>query len=256
MPDSEKKRLFHFWTDVETTGLKVDCDAVLEISWMLTDANLKMVSPLRQRFTNLTPPANAGARLKPDSGHMCLRFIPGKAGCWTHLDPKVMQMHQDSGLREAWEESGELARLNHPQDVIRLILDDLVAVGFTVGVDKLVLSGAGVSHFENRLLPLHFPGLFDLPLWEYWTLDSSTGARLLGPGMMSWLRKRGLDSPSSPWSIVEVENDVDDSLVHLIGNSDAGTVFLPSTIVKHRAADDVVAALLDARLMRNAEELI
>lgn len=264
MPDTaEKPRPFHLWIDVETTGLDIHFDSILEMGWVITDENLAMVSPLRQRITNLTPPSGSGPasfRLNPDDSKHSKKCYDFRTSCWEpgHLPVAVEKMHAESGLRAAWEATGVLSRLNHPRDIVRLIADDLMSTDFRVGTDKLVLSGAGVSHFENRLLPIHFSELFDgsaAKLWAYWQCDPSNAWRLIGDPMKDKLRRRGLDHGDSPWGVIQVENDVDDSLVHLVGESSVGTVFMPGALVKHRAADDVVAALIDARILRRTFEL-
>lgn len=263
MPDPAEKKLFHLWLDVETTGLDLYFDTILEMGWTITDEKLAMVSPLRQRFTNLTPSSDIGPysrRPDPASEHAnrCSFF---QKSCWkpNHLNPFVGRMHGESGLYEAWVATSDLAMLTDPRDVTRLICDDLAAIDFRPGTDKLVLSGAGVSHFENQLLPIHFPQLFEgtaRQLWAYWQCDPSNAWRLVGDRMKDKLRRKGLDYSDAPWEIIQVENDVDDCLVHLVAESDVGTVFTPSTVIKHRAADDVVAALLDARILRRSFELI
>ena len=248
---SEPPRLFHFWLDFETTGLNVKQDAILEAGWTITDENLVMLTPLRQRFAALVP-----AVKYPPSGQ---KFSTFEEGSFASLGKVVRDMHDKSGLTADWQTSFPSSRLQHPRDFERLVLDDMAMAGFTRG-DRLILSGAGVSHFDNRVLEQHFPSFYkvgDHPNWAYWTHDTSVAARTLGSDMMERLRDKATEeeSPLLFASFFACEQNVDFSVKHLTWRVGDSLRFTRMTAVPHRAADDVMMSLIDGRILRAANQL-
>lgn len=243
---SENPRLFHFWLDFETTGLNVRKDVILEAAWTVTDENLVMLTPLRQRFAALVPSLREN-RTFGSSAFRGLSDVPRK-------------MHAESGLADAWGAPGAgFLRLEHARDFERLVFDDLAMVGFTEN-DRLLLSGAGVSHFDNRVLEEHFPSFYSLAgqgNWAYWTHDTSVAARALGADMMERLRHKAFDQedPAMRASLFACEQGVDFSVKHLSLRLGDSFRFVPKAAVPHRAADDVMMSLIDGRILRAANQL-
>ena len=240
MPDG---KTCHLWIDLETTGLDIHHDAILEVAWTLTDEELTMLTPLRSRLTFLNVPEPKplfSVAMGSDGRHRhsgdCLEECD-------EISPVVREMHVASGLFDDLSATTLLELITVASDIERFIFDDLASIEFRSGMDRLVLSGAGVSHFEADILPLHFPRLFGSSSLlcgslAYWTHDTSITGRVLGkrpaPEMM-------------PPSVLRVDCEMDglDRLVHVF--DDGRVMFEPEELVPHRAADDVVASLVDGR---------
>lgn len=266
---------FHLWIDFETTGLAPWHDAVLEIGWTITDTDLRMLTPLRSRLAVLNPSVSytpMGTLVQPRN------FDPDPAEeFWRSLGDVVQDMHRQSGLMDdligAWTDStGRMSVVEHPRDFERLLLEDMVAAGFDMTrQDKLVISGAGVSHFDVHVLAAHWPDLFpllprpqDVP--AYWQHDTSVAWRVLGEtaqkvvnDLAPKLRDLAPGTPEwSPfWSLFTAEAPADHTVSHLVRVREDGWAVLARDAVRpHRAADDVVASLLDARLLRSLPAIL
>ena len=260
----------YFWLDFETTGLKVGEDAVLEIAWMFTDHDLKMLTPLRQRLTCLQPaPYNSGRYSSgPRSGG---NFDPSKPAHWNtpaYFDSfeVVSRMHAQSGLKDDHLNAIPESVLTHPRDFERLYLDDLVSVkthyADDVEIGNIVLSGAGVSHFDCHVLadlwPKRFPVLppQDNPL-AYWYFDTSVAARMMPPYLLERAREWARKPESNFYLRCEAGEDIANGPHACVRREDNGAhVFDLDGIEPHRAADDLVASLVDARLMRDIENIV
>lgn len=242
---------FHLWIDFESTGLNPQRDAVLEVGWTITDTDLRMLTPLRSRL----------ALINPENVH----FDPDHES-WNGLNEVVRTMHETSGLRDDLFETWATPRLSHslltqPRDFERLLLEDLAAIGFDwASGDKLVVSGAGVSHFDVHLLAQHWPELFPLlpgqgDVATYWQYDTSVAWRVLGKKtsemVTKWAPKLDDIVHRDPlWSLFTAEAGADPNMSHLVVRVGDSFVFHRDAIRPHRAADDVAASLLDARLLR------
>lgn len=120
------------WIDIETTGLDPYTCRILEIACMITDRDLKIVSPLRSHL------------LHCDVDDL-------------EMSDHVRQMHWKSGLLE------EVHRLDvdpvkwriDVQDELRLWLEDLAELG--------TLTPAGNSvNFDVGFLRVHMPRVYEL----------------------------------------------------------------------------------------------
>lgn len=245
---------FHFWADFETTGLVPDMDTVLEAAWTITNDQLQMLTPLRSRLCVIDPPARrskaANRQAKHPLGNLTSFSVGSLSvhdrGDWGLLSQVVQDMHEMSGLRDAL-----VGAVNHPaeslrvlrtaNDLGRLIQEDLAAVDYDRTRDRLILSGAGVSHFDNRVFACHLPQLFPLggesPTgYAYWQHDVSVAARVLG----------------DTWTALRTDAAKLDGDHPIYLNECQGFSFDPSALVGHRAADDVIQALIDGRILRAA----
>lgn len=269
MTDKTARRI-HLWIDFEMTGLVPDVDNVLEAGWTLTDENLRMITPLRSRLAAIAPEMDSATANRHmfhpliKDGRRHNGFNPKQdAGL---LAPVVQEMHETSGLFDdlaaASYGSAYHSVLRHPRDFERLLLDDLAAADFRPeDGDKLVISGAGVSHFDVHVLARHWPDLFPLmpgpgDAAAYYQHDTSVAWRVLGESVQRLVNDLG---PASAWSVESVacEAGVEVAVSHLVTDADFdGLVFDRTAIRPHRAADDVVASLLDARLLRRVPELL
>jgi hypothetical protein len=257
---------FHLWLDFESTGLNPRTDTILEAAWTVTDEDLVMRTPLRSRLCVIDPPATRRAK----KGFAVGDRQNDNEGDWA--DPKkisqfVREMHEQSGLRDALEFSvsdpiESLRVLFTADDLARLIREDLAAVGYNRFSNRLILSGAGVSHFDNRVLNVHLPEMFPLEGngsagYAYWQHDVSTAKRALGPAwsaLWSAAQKEPSGSPLYSWERPpRIGTEV---FPHLTTSLDDGRLaFTLDAPILHRAADDVIAALVDGRVLRAAEHL-
>jgi oligoribonuclease (3'-5' exoribonuclease) len=238
---------FLFWTDLETTGLVPDMDTILEAAWTITDENLRMLTPLRSRLCNISPERRNVDHLgHPLLGHPTFKVgdpQDANEGDWGLLSEVVQHMHEQSGLRDALEHAhrdpvASLRLLTTAADLERLIREDLADVGFDRFGDQLVMAGAGVSHFDNRVFAHHLPSLFPLGghgFYAYWQHDVSVAARVIGENAWNEIKTSARAVSPDGSSIYEGFD---------------GDRFDPETLIGHRAADDVVRALLDGRILR------
>jgi hypothetical protein len=236
------------WLDFETTGLDPDADTVLECAWCFTTSELSMVTPLRSRYTNLLPRRGAEA----------LPAFQGRLVDWINLKPVVRDMHHASGLRDQWLSAPHTSRLGHAAELHRLIADDFEEaadqISSTTDKCRIVLCGRGVSHFDNRVLAAHRVMGFDMvddpnPMFKvaYFQHDVSVAARVLG--IQTPVLQYGLNG--QPFEVVACQAGViDDVCTHLLKDALGPGEFNLATLVAHRAADDVVEALVTARLLR------
>lgn len=271
-------RDLYFWFDCETSGLDPNRDTVLEVAWCFTDERLRMVSPLRQRYTTImAKPTGRDGRRPADQAHRLLD--PSDEANWhdgAYISPVARQMHDDSGLREAWMRAAQASPrsiLTHSRDLFRLVADDLDLIEAT-SADRLVLAGAGVSHFDDSVLAEAFDRLYPrrpvidglgspLGPWHYRCFDTSVSlwvadARAVVDRVLE--KAYGADSDDSevvPYSVIQCEGRVDPQIGHLIKSDGGESIeFARGAAVPHRAADDVVWSLLDARALRYAISLV
>lgn len=167
------------WLDCESTGLLDSRPAVLEAAWMLSDDQLRQLTPLRQRLTALSCVPSWQDRL---AAWARLRPAHPRVDSWPHLpmSPQVEEMHIESGLSRDWRND---QKIRDVQDLDMLIHEDHLAAlerldpGGTEDV-PLHLAGAGVAQFEARLFPAIGSTVLD---WcHYRAADSSVAAMTLG----------------------------------------------------------------------------
>jgi hypothetical protein len=268
--EDQPGRTFYFFFDAETTGLRVEQDTVLEVAWCLTDEDLRLVTPLRQRFASI----KAGPSGRVGSRNYGYAFDPAEPEDWHNnerISDLVRDMHTDSSLRAEWVLTAEqrpYRLLRHATDFTRLAEEDLDLVRFDNQHDRLVLAGAGVSHFDNDLLTVVFDGFYpERPIiggsWAYWCFDTSVAVRVAGArdavDELATRLAKPVDSGEEilPFSLVACEvgpeQDETDRLVvsNKRGTDEGGLEeFVRDYAVEHRAADDVMCSLLDARALR------
>lgn len=218
------------WLDTETTGLLTSRPVVLEAAWMLTDANLRQLTPLRQRLCVLPcQPRGLRQRLAFLARREILSRWPGPL-----MAEDVAVMHALSGLETDW--TGTMVRFRDVQDLDGAIHEDHIAAlerldpGGT-GDLPLHLAGAGVAHFEAQLLPM------------------------IGSVVPNWLHYRAADSSVAGMTLVlpkVADPDPDDGLE--LDVQEGCDVELATT-APHRAAADVRAAYRQIRDMRARLEI-
>lgn len=263
----------YFWFDCETGGLRPNADTVLEVAWCFTDEHLRLISPLRQRFTKIMAKATGrdGRRPAMEYGHL---LDPTDESSWhdnSYISPMVRQMHEESGLRAAWFDAYKAnprGILTHSRDFYRLVVEDMDAAG--IGPDhRIALAGAGVSHFDDSVLtevfdefyprrPIIDGGISPVGRWHYRCFDTSVALWVAGPGAKAAVEAVSMkfaqapapdrDEAPLPFDLIECDQRVDDEALHLVNISSAN--FVRGAAVQHRAADDVVWSLLDARALR------
>lgn len=262
----------NFWLDLETTGLEIGIDAILEMAWMFTDSEYRMLTPLRQRLAHLKPSPRHNRA--PRGG----RQTPQMAAFWKNPEnfdtrnpdnPKiVMDMHAESGLMRDHLDAHPESVFTDPRDFERAFLDDIVAIGNRMGepIGRIILSGAGVSHMDNYMLSEFWPKRFPLmpptkhPM-AYWYLDTSIATRMLPPGLLEQGREWAASS-ESPYSILECEEGINviagpaGFQVPDVTGDISQSRFRLDGVVPHRAADDLVVSLVDARLIRSLREFV
>lgn len=202
------------WLDVESTGLLDSRPSVLEAAWMVTDAELRQLTPLRTRLTGI-----------PWFGQPPVTTWPAD------LPEIVARMHQDNGLQDEWVDAGEGRRLTAVEELDVLVRGDvdgavIHAGGSPVDPPPLHLAGAGVANFDSRLLA----GVgSQIPEWcHYRCADTSVAAMVLGMPKLDADPADGLvrDVPSRPGH--------------------------PAFTLPHRAGTDVRAAYHVASVLREA----
>lgn len=267
------------WTDFETTGLNPRMDTVLEAAWTITnDVELRMLSPLRARLCLIDPPnrrRDANQYLDHplrdvttfDVGNP---FNPAGAdeGDWFRLPQVVQDMHEGTGLKTSLQyvkhdPINSLRLLTDARDLARLIAEDLADVGYNREQDRLILAGAGVSHFDNRVFDHHLPGMFPLagesPTgYAYWQHDVSIARRVIGENTWAELESK-INNPKRSLrvygcQVVVAEQGYAPVRVNAVPDAlefdEPPFVFMPDELTGHRAADDVVRALIDGRIMQ------
>jgi len=246
---------YHLWLDFETTGLNPRKDTVLEAGWTITDENLVMLTPLRSRLCHISPQHEKFAIGGDDDGD------------WKSLPAVVREMHETSGLRDSLEFANvnpveNLRLLTTARDLERLLREDLAAAGYDRFDDTLILSGAGVSHFDNRVLGYHLPAMFPLggngsTGYAYWQHDVSVARRVIGEQAWDYLKSR-INSDKVARSIYGCQVVVPSEgyapvRVNAIPDAEefgtAPFMFMPDEFIPHRAADDVAQALIDGRIL-------
>lgn len=226
------------WFDAETTGLKYRTqDVVLEVAWVITDMELNQLSPLHRVSTEWRPPTS----------HELHRPVPG-SNDWSEaggVHGTVLEMHRQSGLAAEWPDRVHV----EAEAVGELITNDL---GVTRDGDgEVYLAGAGVSHFDQRLLAMHVPSL--APKDEggrlhYRCFDVSVAALVFGAPSMSVASMRELHG---------VPPQVDGGLLLCPCLAIDGPVptfnglLVLDSIAPHRAADDVALTVAYARALRS-----
>lgn len=254
---------YHLWLDFETTGLRPQEDTVLETAWTITTEDLEMLTPLRSRLCNISP-RNVEFAIGDRTD--------GADGDWKHgnrVSPFVREMHEESGLRNDLERAASdpvesLRLLTTARDLERLLREDLAVVGYDRFEDTLILSGAGVSHFDNRVLGYHLPGMFPLGGnghvgYAYWQHDVSVARRVIGEEAWEYARSR-VNSERVGWRVYgcqvllpEAEGYAPIRVNRVPDAEEFGAapfVFMPDQFTAHRAADDVAQALIDGRILR------
>jgi hypothetical protein len=265
MPELEITDLF-FMVDLETSGLEIGRDRVLEVAWCFTDADLKMLTPLRQRLACIEPP---DWPRKDCDGDL---FKPNRDWSWNNPDlfdqrggqGFVQKMHEDSGLRHDHFEAPAEMVLTDAKHFERLYLDDLYTAKEKLDGDnfRVIISGAGVSHMDVYMLADLLPGRFPLMPppdgssgMAYWQFDTSVAGRVLGSETMDKLRG-WLRDPECPFDLIACEGGQDLWNEHpglIVEKALHGVIASEFDIlgaVPHRAAADVVFSLVDARLIR------
>jgi oligoribonuclease (3'-5' exoribonuclease) len=259
----EPRKTFYFWFDCETTGLDPLGDTVLEVAWCFTNEDLELLTPIRQRFTKImAPPSGRNARFRSI-------VDPSDDADWAeNVGEFVRNMHTDSGLRDAWiktDAERPYRVLRHPQDLVRLVHEDFELIDLWRAEDRLVLAGAGVSHFDDAVLTEAFGGFYPARpigkgLWHYRCFDTSVAvmvadARAEIDELTAQLAKP-IESGDEilPYHLVACqkgpEQDETDHLVTTSGQWHGDEAFVRANAVPHRAADDVMCSLLDARALR------
>lgn len=263
MPETTK---IYVWFDCETTGLDPQFDTVLEVAWAFTDENLDLISPIYQRLTALSP---AYQRSSYNMRKQVPPFDPTDLECWGEpayfASPEaykvVHAMHADSGLIEDFQTINPRRIVRDAAELSRLFLDTFADVedSYEAGTEfEMILSGDGVSHFDSHVLNVHLPELFPLlPSWDhplaYYYFDVSPARRIIGKTSMERVARWAADSDDSPFALVECTHSEDfvmapDDIV--VRAQDRPKWFDRSKATAHRAADDMIVSLLDARLIR------
>ena len=140
-----------FWFDLETTGSDAETGQILEIGAVLTDA---------------TPQLNIIAKEE-------WLVNPSEPVDWLSMDPVVLKMHEDNGLR------AELVKGR--RDTLRAVQWDAEAIDRDVvswifqhvpelsGRDQIPYAGSGVGHFDRAWVRRYMPKLSRR--LTYWPLD-------------------------------------------------------------------------------------
>lgn len=263
----------NFWLDLETSGLEIGIDAILEVAWMFTDSEYRMITPLRQRLAHLKPNPRHDRKPRDNRGQTPQMSLfwknPNNFDTRNPGNPKlVMDMHEESGLMGDHLAADPESVFTDPRDFERAFMDDIVAIGKRMEepIDRIILSGAGVSHMDNYMLAEFWPKRFPLmpPMnhpMAYWYLDTSIAARMLPSGLLKQGRGWAAE-PGSLYSILACEEGtnvvagpVDFQVPDAVGDISLSRFDLGG-VVPHRAADDLVVSLVDARLIRNLREFV
>lgn len=172
------------WLDLETTGADREKDCILEVGWVLTDADLVEIIC----GSDLVEPAIEDWMDRIKSNQV------------------VLDMHDDNGLIVAMEIGLASNDLIHSELVADLILEEIQEKG--AKRRRTILAGSGVSHFDRDFLRLEMPALLDF--LSYPQLDVGQFRR--------FMRQAGLDDvvrsrPTAPNA--KAHRGLDDALDHL-----------------------------------------
>lgn len=130
----------YLWIDIETTGLDLNRDLILEVAWFVTDENLLKLTEGKTSMVSHNLSLVTDRLMKNDY---------------------VLHMHQTSGLYEnyIWAHEGQGTMLL-TEDLEEQILQSIEAVndGWDVSV---MLAGASI-HFDRGFLVRDMPRLMDM----------------------------------------------------------------------------------------------
>lgn len=133
------------WLDLETTGLDVNHDRILEVAAVLTNGDLKVI----------------------ESYHAVLKW-PKETLEQLITEPEVWEMHSRNGLIDACVEAS--ATLPDVSGDLLRFLDDYVD-------GQVILAGSGVAHFDLLWLREWLPRVAER--LAYYTLDIGIVRRFL-----------------------------------------------------------------------------
>ena len=171
-----------FWVDLETTGLDLERDEILEIAVVLTDFELTEIDRWESVIT-MTP--NGAARIA--------------------ADPYVMKMHADNGLyRESRDANVPLAVAEES------LVQFLEHADFLRG--ELIIAGSGVASFDRPLIRKHLPRVDEF--LTYYPADIGVIRRLL-----PILSAGTLELPKVPASFMDgykTHRAMDDVQAHIL----------------------------------------
>lgn len=151
---------YYLWADVESTGINLEQDEIIEIALILTRADtLAEVG----RYHSLVQPTEAGL----------LRLVQ---------TPAVIRMHTKNGLLLELIEQDAAAR----RDIaaVDMEISDWLELNTEVNIadgDVVHLAGSGVSEFDRPLIRRLMPDLNDL--LHYRSIDVGTPRRMV----QAWL---------------------------------------------------------------------
>lgn len=138
--------------DIETTGLNIVTDDILEIGVIATDNNLETIEEARW-------------------------YIDQPSNVWEKCTPFVYAMHQGSGLFAEWSEAKGLGE-THNLNIVAAELGIISLTSSTItGNSVATLAGMGVSHFDYRWIKRYMPAFAETI--GYATADVSCARRLV-----------------------------------------------------------------------------
>lgn len=138
------------WVDIETTGLDIRSDSLLEVACIITDQQLNKIA--RESWT-----------LRFDPSYNDLNRIP----------EIVMDMHERSGLWAACRQAS-LDAFTFEKEFIRFL--DFY-LGKNPPFEKYVMAGSGVARFDYTWFQINHPEI--LRYFAYYTLDTGVVRRAL-----------------------------------------------------------------------------
>ncbi|MFE6966687.1 exonuclease domain-containing protein [Agromyces sp. NPDC057679] len=130
--------LTNLWVDLEATGLDEQPDAILEIGSIGTDQDLNI---LFEYTAVIRAPRAAINRMRANIF--------------------VRRMHQANGLFDEVDSYERWALLPDIAEVEGELIEKIMSFGDAMP-GELILSGSGVSHYDNRFLKEHMPALSTL----------------------------------------------------------------------------------------------
>lgn len=138
---TQKRSLHYLFLDLETTGLDERLDDIIELGVVGTTAELQ---PIFERSYVVAPTVTGLARL------MAIAVL--------------VEMHTNNGLLADLHDPAKTSLMaDVERDLIELITEHRPENG------KVLMGGSGVSHFDDRFLPVYLPNLNRL--LHYNTLD-------------------------------------------------------------------------------------